>query len=334
MSNTSVIHGTTVSIPQKTLVASLEPESYRVLDDGTLVFENVRDDSIVGILRFFVPRFVKELYDLKATVEARRKGLAEVRALMGTRPPKVHREADPDNVPAGKRPHAPGDEISEPSARRRKVDNSEFMTLKQTLFFSDVVTDSSSSAASSSRPKAQGGNVHLLRGEEEELRGYTEAMTRYTRLLRALAILLDSDVIRLSMVSCSALRMLTNEYAHASIDVRKLELERLIEKHAKGVFSESMLEGQKVKSRKPVYEFDPKLAQEQIGNMLDAFKEKYDAKTLLPFPKEIRAFLESEQALDKFASSSKYDQNVLETLLQTTAAGAKAVATSGKYQTN
>ena len=134
----------------------------------------------------------------------------------------------------------------------------------------------------------------LSNERETSLKNYKGFLRDYVRVLRALAILLDTDVLRMAIPGDSQVRKLTNDYAHTNVSVRKRALEKLIETDSSAIYPAHLRKGKAVESSLRDYGLDVQTLENSTRYMLEAFKMDYDPALNDPFSGKIDSFITEE----------------------------------------
>ena len=134
----------------------------------------------------------------------------------------------------------------------------------------------------------------LSNERETSLKNYKGFLRDYVRVLRALAILLDTDVLRMAIPGDSQVRKLTNDYAHTNVSVRKRALEKLIETDSSAIYPAHLRKGKAVESSLRDYGLDVQTLENSTRYMLETFKLDYDPALDDPFSGKIDSFITEE----------------------------------------
>ena len=164
------------------------------------------------------------------------------------------------------------------------------------LFFSNAASGSSAASApingtSDAVKKIVGALTKEMATSLEKYKGF---LRDYVRVLRALAILLDTDVLRMAIPGDSQVRRLTNDYAHTNISVRKRALEKLIETDSSAIYPAHLRKGKAVESSLRDYGLDVQTLENSTRYMLETFKLDYDPALDDPFSGKIDSFITEE----------------------------------------
>lgn len=119
----------------------------------------------------------------------------------------------------------------------------------------------------------------------------------YVTLVKAIGLLLDTDVIKLALTSNnnSFLRVICNQIDHAGREVREEELMKLCKNNVDGVFTVQMREDPgSVKARLgiPANEVQP-----AVNKMIDIVTDKYCAQDDTALKDDIASFIEEQETM-------------------------------------
>ena len=163
-------------------------------------------------------------------------------------------------------------------------------------FFSNAMSGSSTFSVSVNGPSDALKKIvgTLSKEMETSLENYQEFLQNYVKVLRALMILLDTDVLRMAIPGDSQVRRLTNDYAHTNISVRKRALEKLIETDSSAIYPAHLRKGKAVESSLRDYGLDVQTLENSTRYMLETFKLDYDPALDDPFSGKIDSFITEE----------------------------------------
>lgn len=164
--------------------------------------------------------------------------------------------------------------------------------------FSNAASGSSAASDSVKKPYDPFKNIFgKLSAEEQKTKDeHKKNLEAYIMVLRALAILLDSDVLELAMPEDTVICKLTNSYAHTSIEVRKLALEKLIKTDVAGIYPAKLRKEKHLDSSLPGYGLSVPTVEKAIRSLLDSFQMVYNSSPDDLFVGKLDAFINSKEA--------------------------------------
>ena len=262
------------------------------------IANSVPDSIIVPVLQYFIPIFVSKLVEVRKQVEQERKLILGWNITIDRLKEDIEtQQSVPDSSSSNRKRVRTdvNDSANERPTIRRKLGEGTFVLLRA-VYFSNAASGSSTASVSVSGPSdAYKKIVGALSNEREtSLRNYKGFLRDYVRVLRALAILLDTDVLRMAIPGDSQVRKLTNDYAHTNVSVRKRALEQLIETDSSAIYPASLRKGKVVESSLRDYGLDVQALEDSTQRLLETFKMDYDPALGDPFSGKLDSFITEE----------------------------------------